>query len=282
MAKDNASDTTAKKTAKKEGDTSILSSNLLEPGAMFKVGDKTKDNTFSPGSLGFVSLIRGIDDSYQDVAKVLAVMTRRGKGGKNRLMSVNICTPIFYIGHEGFDKLLPENGARKHFIHIERETPMATDVMKLPPLDFLGFATAISKRIKYMSDQCQHKKWPEDKGNPINVLKRMPDYFEEDPDTYLDKFTTTEFREQFVLEARRMTSALIRVHLQLDITRAEAELHAAEFLAFVNNGEFIPKDAKEKKNEYAFTEDNALLERTIKFHTNLKKEINTLYKIKKK
>lgn len=260
----------------------ILISNLLEPGAMFKVTSKAKDNIFSPGSVGFVSFVRGVDESYQDVAKVLAIMTRRGKGGKPRLMNATICVPVFYVDHKGFDKLLPEPGVRKHFMHIKRNTSMASNIMDLSPMDFLGYATAISKRIKHMSDQCQHKKWPEAKSNPINVLKRMPDYFEEDSESPLDKFTTPDFRDNFVSEARRMTSALIRVHLQLDITRAETELHAAEFLLFVNKGKFIPKDTKDKENEYKFTDDNSMLLRTVEFHDQLKEDINKLYRNKRK
>jgi len=269
---------------KKAKDTGkeILTSNLLESGAMFTVTDKTKDTTFSPGSQGFVSFVRSVDESYQDVAKVLAVMTRRGKTGKARLMNATVCVPIFYVDHKGFEKLLPEEGARKYFMHIERETQLVSDIMEFSPLDFLGYACALSKRIKYMSDQCQHKKWPETKSHPINVLKKMPDYFEEDAESYLSKFTTPEFRENFIIEARRMTSALIRVHLQLDVARAETELHAAEFLLFVNKGEFIPKDAKDKKNEYEFTDDNSVLERTIKFHDQLKNDIDELYKNKRK
>lgn len=260
----------------------ILLSNLLEPGTMFKVTDDFKDNTFSPGSIGFISFVNGVDESYQDVAKVLVVITRRGKGGKSRLMSANICIPIFTVDHKGFRKLLPDNGARKYFMHIEQHAPFAIDVMSLTPLAFLGYGTAISKRIKHMSDQCRHRKWPESKSNPINVLKRLPDYFEEDPEGMLAKYANDDFRETFIAEARRLTSSLVRVHLQLEIIRTKTELNAAEFLAFTNKGEFIPKDAEDKVNEYEFTNDNALLKRTVAFYTKMRDEIQKLYDNKKR
>jgi len=263
-------------------DKEILTSKLLEPGAMFQVTDDFKDNTFSPGSIGFISVVKGIDESYQDVARILAVMTRRGKGGKARLMAVNLCVPVFTVDHKGFKKLLPETRARKYFMYIERYAPMAEDIMKMPNLGFLGYGTAIAKRIKHMSDQCKHRKWPESKSNPINVLKRLPDYFEEDPDMMMEKFANVGFREHFVEEARRLTSSLVRVHLQLEITRAKAELNAAEFLLFTNKGEFIPKDAEDKTNEYEFTKDNAMLKRTVEFHSKVKNEIQKLYDKKKK
>ena len=251
----------------------MLSSGLLEPGAMFCVTDRVKDNTFSPGSLGFVSFIKGLDESYQNVAKIRCVMIRRGKGGKPRLMNATICVPVFNVEHENFPKLMPEPGARKYYMDIERYLPLATEVMEMKPLYFMGYAVALAKRIKHMSDQCKHKKWPEAKSNPINVLKKLPDYFEDDPDTYLEKYANAAFRDRFIEVSRKMVSSLIRMHLQLDITRADVELNAAEFLLFTNKGEFIPKDAEDKTNEYQFTDDNDMLQRTVDFHDRLRKDV---------
>jgi len=275
----------AKKETNKEDkllEPGILTSNLLEPGAMLKVTDKTKDSAFPPGSLGFVSFIRGIDEDYQDLAKVSTIIIRKGKTGKPRILNGTMCVPVFYIDDKAFDKLLPNDSFRKGYVHVERELPVASNLMELPPLQFLGYAVALSKRIKHMSDQCRHKKWPEAKSHPINVLKRMPDYFEEEPDVYLEKYSGPDFRENFLLEARRMSSSLVRVGIQLDITRAETEINAAEFLLFTNKGEFIPKDAEDKTNEYEFTEDNAMLKRTIDYYKDLRDTIQTLYKNKRK
>lgn len=264
-------------------DKEILQSQLLEPGAMFKATDGVKDNSFPPGSLGFISFIRGIDESYQDIAKICAVIIRCGKSGKDRVMNATISVPVFFVDKsKEFDKLLPTDGHRKGYIHTEREIPMVSNIMELSPMHFLGYAVAMSKRIKHMSDQCKHRRWPEAKSNPINVLKRMPDIFEEDPPVYIEKFTGLSFRETFILEARRMISSLIRVQLQLDVTRAETEINAAEFLLFTNKGEFIPKDAEDKTNEYQFTEDNAMLKRTVKYYKELCNDIQALYKGKKK
>jgi hypothetical protein len=249
---------------------------------MFIVSDKIKDGSYPPGSLGFLSFVRGVDESYQDLAKVCAVIIQVGKTGKARIQNATLSIPVFYVEHEGFDKLLPNNGERKGFVHIDRNIPMTVDVMALDPLYFLGYAVAMAKRIKHMSDQCRHKKWPEAKSNPINILKRMPDYFNEDPDTMLDKYTNEDFRINFVEEARRMTSRMVRVHIELDMTRIDTEVNAAEFLLFTNKGEFIPKDAEDKTNEYEFTKDNKMLERTVDFHKDLREKIQALYKDKRK
>jgi len=262
-------------------DKDILISNLLAPGTKFKVTDTVKDNTILPGSSGFISFTRGVDESYQNICKTAAIITRTGKGGKPRIMSATLCTPVFYMEHGGFNKLMPESGSKKNYVHIERDMSPITDIRTLPPLEFIGYATAISRRIKQMSDQCRHKKWPEAKSNPINILKRMPDYFGEDPEHYLSKYSDSSFVEEFIDEARRMMSSLIRVQIQLDLVRANAEVNAAEFLLFANKGEFISKDTKDKTNEYQFTEDNDMLSRTIKFHKGLNANIKKLYDDKK-
>ena len=262
-------------------DKEILHSNLLEPGAMFKVTDEAKDSNIYPGSLGFISFVRGIDESYQDVAKVAVIIIRRGKTGKPRVMTATICVPVFFVDHKGFRKLLPESGSKKYFMHIERYRPIATDLMAWTPVEFLGYATAISRRIKHMSDQCRHKKWPEAKSHPINVMKRMPDYFEEDPEHYMNNFASEEFRDNFLQEARKMSSSLVRMQIHLDMTRVDTEINAAEFLLFTNKGEFIPDDAEDKANEYKFMDDNTILKNTVSFHKKLKSDIEKLYKDKR-
>jgi len=262
-------------------DKEILTSKLLEPGAMFTVTDAVKDNSFPPGSLGFVSFINGVDDSFQDIARVSAVMIRKGKTGKPRVLNTTLHIPIFYVDHKGFNKLLPEDGVRKCYVHIERHMGTAMDLMEMSPLMFIGYAVALSRRIKHMSDQCKHRKWPETKGHPVNVLRQVSGHFEEDPEGFTEKYSGGQFRLDFVNSSRRMVSALIRMQIQLDLSRALAEINAAEFLIFTNKGEFIPEDSKDKENEYKFTDDDAMLKRTLSYHKKLRSNIDTLFKNKK-
>ena len=262
-------------------DKEILTSKLLEPGAMFTVTDAVKDSSFPPGSLGFVAYINGIDDSYQDIARMNTVMIRKGKTGKARILKTVLHVPIFYVDHEGFNKLLPEDGQRKCYVHIERHMSPTMNLMEIAPLMFLGYAVALSRRVKHMSDQCKHRKWPETKSHPINVMRQLPGYFEEDPDGLIEKYSTEPFRVNFINSARHMVSSLIRMQIQLDLSRASTEINAAEFLIFTNKGEFIPADAEDKKNEYKFTSDDAMLKRTLAFHKKLRSNIEMLFKNKK-
>lgn len=260
----------------------ILISNLLEPGTMFRMTDKAKDNTFSPGSLGFVSFTKGIDESYQNVARKSVIMIRRGKTGKPRLMAVTLSVPVFYVDHKSFDKLMPKAGSKKYYAHIERRLPVNTDIMTLSALEFLGYAAAITRHLKYMSDQCRHKRWPETNHHPINAIRRLPEHFDENPEVLMEKFGVDEFRDDFVIEARKMVSALARMRLKLDITQAETEINAAEFLLFTNKGEFIPEGAEDKTNEYEFTDDNAMLGHTISHYKKVHNDITKLHQNKRK
>ncbi len=262
-------------------DKDILTSKLLEPGALFTVTDSVKDTVFPAGSLGFISSINGTDDSYQNIAKVSAIMIRKGKTGKARILNSSLFIPIFYVNHKGFDKLLPEEGSKKCYVHIERYMSATVDIMKLSPLMFLGYAAALSRQIKCMSDQCRHRKWPEAKSHPVNIMRQLPGNFEGDPEPFMEKYSAKEFMDNFVNSARRMVSSLIRMQIQLDITRADAEINAAEFLVFTNKGEFIPKDAEDKKNEYKFTDDDAMLKRNLAHYKKLRSNIETLFKSKK-
>jgi len=263
-------------------DKEILISKLLEPGAMFIATELVKDTTVPPGSLGFISYTMGMDESYQNVGKSSVVIIRKGKTGKPRLWPLTITSPVFWDDNENFPKLMPEEGTKKYYIDIERSKERARSVMDMSALSFIGYAFALSRRIKYLSDQCRHKKWPESNSHPINILKKLPDYFEEDPEGHMEKYGSPDFRNNFIEEARRMSSSLVRMHLQLDLNRVDAEINASEFLLYTNKGEFIPENAEDKTNKYKFTEDNALIERSIKYYKDLRKQISDLYNNKKK
>lgn len=261
----------------------ILQSNLLEAGAKFVVTDRLKDNTFPPGTLGFICQVKGIDENYQNLAKVSTIIVRRGKGGKPRLDFSNVLIPVFMVEGESFAKILPGEDSRKYFFHIEREADPINDVRAVESLDFIGWAWAMAHRIKKMSDSCRHKRWPEDKADPIRrMLNNVGDRFNESSEKCLDEFGHIDFRLEFVDALRRMSSSMARIHLMFDTTKVDCEINAAEFLEFTNKGEFIPKDAEDKTNEYKFTDDDKLLERSVDYYREIREEIQKLYNEKKK
>jgi hypothetical protein len=72
---------------------------------------------------------------------------------------------------------------------------------------------------------------------------------------------------------------MVKIHLERSKIQANCELNASEFLEFTNKGKFLEK--KNAKNEYEFTDDNALLERTIEYYKTAKKDLDKLFTSKK-
>lgn len=260
----------------------IITSQLLEAGAKFIVSDESQDSTITPGSCGFMCMLSGVDNTYQNVARISAMMTRRGKGGKARVDYNKLTVPILLPEiekkehRENFTKLMPDE-KKKYHVLIERASEPYTDLMQVSDLDFIGYAASMSHRLLKMSQRCKHSKWPEEKANPVRVMASMHERFNEDPDRFLEQYGSSPgFRSAFIDEMRRMSSAMARIQLIMDKERVEVEQHAAEFLKYVNSGEFIAKDAEDKTNEYVFSEDNKVLVNTLKYYETVHKEISKL------
>jgi len=253
----------------------VLESCLFEAGARFVISEDLKDNTFGPGTTGFVSYITGLDDSYQNLAKVTASIIRRGKGGKERLDVGNLYVPVFYFDNANFAKLMPQD-TRKYYVKPERDSELAVSLMEMADMDFIGWAAAMAMRLKKMNDSCKHKKWPEEQANPLRQVLRSIERFAEDPPEYLVKLANPDFRTAFIDECRAKSCAMVRVHLDFDIKKLDVEVNAAEFLVFTNKGEFIPEDAEDKTNEYEFTKDNKLLERSVEYYKGVREEVRKL------
>lgn len=257
-----------------------MRNNLFATGHKFEVVDPTDDTTYTVGSQGFMSYIEKTDSSFMNVAQLRTIMIRRGKGGKDRLSSVRIYVPIFTIDSGPFDKAMPDKVARKHFLHIKSLQNYSGSVMSMPGIDFLAWALSYVKKIKNMAESCQHHNLSMEKTHPFSQINRLGDYFEQEPEAYLEKYASEEFRNEFLGALRPFLSAMVRVQLNKAVQRAEMLVTAAEFLDFTNSGEFIPKDAKEQKNEYRFTEDEKSLKENIRNYKDLLKRVNKFSKEK--
>jgi hypothetical protein len=259
----------------------FLHSNIFETGTRFIISDKIKNPSHLSGSIGFVSYLSGLDDSYQNVANISTIITRKGKTGKERLFFCKLKIPIFAFENEQFLKILPTVESRRNFVFIEKdgENNQTLNLMDVAPLYFIGWATAMANKLKLMSSLCKHSKWPGGNKTPVNKILRLPDYFGEDTLSHLDTYGSLEFREAFLNETRNMYSSMVKIHLERSKIKADCELNASEFLEFTNKGKFLEK--KNAKNEYEFTDDNALLERTIEYYKAAKKDLGKPFTSKK-
>lgn len=262
----------------------IIKSLILEPGGKFIVTEDSKDSTYTPGSCGFMLSLAGVDGTYQNVARIEAVITRRGKGGKARIEHASLTTPVLLPDfskkefEKNFAKLMPDEKKKYHVI-TARALDSCVNVADMEPLDFLGYGSAMVQHLRKMAGRCKHSRWPEEKANPLNVMNRVFDRFSESPEDYLnDVGESLDFRSNFVAEMRRMLSGMARIHLILEKERAQTEAHAADFLKYVNSGDYLSDDPEETKNEYVFTEEKDLLPRTLEFYNTAHEKISELIK----
>ena len=258
----------------------LLQSGMLNTGTKFIISDRVKNPTFIPGTMGFISCFSSLDDSYQNVVNVNTVLIRKGKTGKDRIEFARLKIPIFTFDSKTFLKIMPTTENRKNFVYIEEEGNQYENLMDISALNFAGWATAMANKLKLMSSKCKHSKWPTENKNPVNRMLRLPDYFREDPPAYLESHSNEEFRQFFLRNVRNMYSSMVKIHLDLDRSKVKCELNASEFLEFTNKGRFLEK--KETKNEYKFTDDDALIERTTKYYKTVKKDIDKLCTTKTK
>jgi hypothetical protein len=258
----------------------FINDSLLEVGTKFIVGEQIKEASITPGSMGFLSSINGTHEDFQNVAKVTVMLTRKGKGGKPRIDRIEMICPIFYYyeNEECFKKIMPAAGSSNWYGILERTENSAEDLLKMHTLDFLGWASAVVYNLRGLLGKIRHGWWPEDQGNPLNRFVRMSEMFNEDPEKFFEIYISDKVRKESIEALRRMEGTLFKLRLAQDLRRLQSIANAAEFLTFVNNGEFIAEDVEDKKNEYKFTEDTGLLAGNFEYHAEKLKEINELCK----
>lgn len=95
-----------------------LETTICEPGTHFTLTSEIKDGTFVPGSVGFMAMVLGPECTCPNVLFYKTVITRRGKGGKDRLEQAMLLSPIFKLPGVPHEFLIPENEGRKYFVDI--------------------------------------------------------------------------------------------------------------------------------------------------------------------
>lgn len=87
-------------------------------GTKFDVGSSIKDNTFQPGSVGYMSFALGPDESCPNVMFYNTVVVRRGQKGKLRVEQNMLLAPIFVIPGIPLEFTIPTNEERKYFVDM--------------------------------------------------------------------------------------------------------------------------------------------------------------------
>lgn len=248
----------------------FINSLLLDPGQPFVITDFAKDTNYGVGSKGFITTIQGGHETYQNVAKIHAVMTRKGKGGKPRIERCEFSIPIFvyFENEENFRKIMPTVAEVRNYqsIEPEEEPGSVSDILQMSTVDFLGWASAIITNLHHVSSKARYGTWPEDQANPLNRFRRMADIYADDSARLVEFYTESKNRKNVIDLIRRTEAALFKIRMSHRVKILDYILNAAEFLVYVNKGEFIPSEQEDKTNEFKFTEDQALLDSNLKYH----------------
>jgi hypothetical protein len=138
-------------------------------------------------------------------------------------------------------------------------------------MEFIGFAAAMASRADALRRKCKYFKWPQSGSSPVNDALYVQDSFRDNPDLVKEKYVQENFKGQFMEEVQRILSTMPGTQIKDEISITKSEINAAEFMLFVNNGEFIREEDEDKTNEFKFVEDNTVLEATIKYYEERKR-----------
>ena len=255
-------------------DAPILRSKVFSAGTKFIVSEDTKDTIFGPGTTGFISYINGADRDYPNVIHYRAVITKRGKAGKERLEIGDLSTPVFDLEKEKVVDSLPDQ-KRKAYVHIE-PVNIGPSVANLDTIDFIGWAAANTLYINKLSTKSKYKQvWPGDPNHPLNVARDAHKMFSVSPDETKKLFDTKEMRDLIIVTMHITGSTLVRSVMYYIMKASEIELSAITNICHVL-GEPVPEEFIEDFKWYA--KKNALLEYISKVfgsEEHMKKVIDT-------
>lgn len=193
----------------------LFLSNMVRPGTMFQVIKPTKDGIFGIGTTGFIGYVKGQDRDFPNVVFYEVIITRRGKSGKARLEPEEISTPIFFPRYKNLETVFPEID-RKRFIFINTNTNLVPkSILKYSNHQFLGWASSWGYFLSKLNTTVKKiKVWPNNPEHVLNVIRKLPRKFIEDPVYALKQYTSQEFKIVAVTEIRHFESALSRCSIE--------------------------------------------------------------------
>jgi len=217
-----------------------IKSQLFHHGSKFIVTGESEDSTYGPGTMGFISFVKGFDQDFPNVAYLVVSVVRRGKGGKLRVERAEISTPIFEFDNAALKENMPDE-KRRFYVHIEGQQNL-TNVNDMLSVDFIGWAFAIAMFVNKLSQCSKHfKPWPNSSAHVLNKALNAADIWAESEEHAVEVLSDPDFRNSFVREARIMESTLVKSSLGYMAKVAGLEEAAATHLLKLN-----PKDANKQ------------------------------------
>ena len=216
-----------------------LRSNILDVGSKFVVTDSTTDSVYGPGTTGFICFVEGRDIDFRNIVYFRAVITRRGKGGKDRIEYGNISTPIFDINHDNMKKIMPGDD-RRFFVHIEPAT-VPTNIRDLDQLDYSAWVVANCCFLKRLDTRSKHVRvWPQSKKSTLNSIESCRGDLSE----IISRVDSTN-RVSMIEDLRKMLASLTKCNVSYLSKIAAMDVAALRAVSKVSSGDGISVAMKE-------------------------------------
>lgn len=213
---------------RKVNEITIMRSNIFRPGERFFITDKSTDGKFIPGSIGFVSFVKGVDQQFPNVVHLSVVITKKGKNGKERIEVGDLSAPIFDVELTKDNIELP-GPDRKFFTHIEHMPIGITNLSDMCVYDFMGWAFSKAKFLHKLSGKVQHiRVWPN--SSLINTTMELPMHMSDSISSTKEFFSRTENINELLTLLAKTEAKLARCYVDYMCKTAELELGAARNL----------------------------------------------------
>lgn len=211
-----------------------LYSRLYPTGTKVKVSPEIKNGSYPVNSLMFVSRVHGNFKENPNVTILKGIITRKGKRGKHRLDSAAIAVNIFDLERE--IRGLKRNEYRGFpFVHVNTLNEMNKNVLDMDSIDFMGWGLVYHNYLANLyNDSGISSRWPQERGNLINLIGRSADLFLDNPEGALLQYSDREFRTDIVTSIRKMEASIPVSIIAHELVRAFAELKASAYLIWDN------------------------------------------------
>jgi len=214
---------------KKDKEIIILKSNILRPGEKFIITDKSTDGRFLPGSTGFISFVKGVDQQFPNVVHFLVVMTKKGKSGKERIEVVDMSAPIFELSLPEEELTMPGID-RRYFTRMEHVVNSVDNVHKMATYDFMGWILSRVKFIHKLNSKVTFiKVWPQTSAVLNNVIE-LPHNFSENPTATKEYYARSDIIDELVTVLNKTESKLAKCSIGYMYQTATLEMKAIRSL----------------------------------------------------
>jgi len=233
---------------KKDKEIIIFKSNILRPGEKFIITDKSTDGRFLPGSTGFISFVKGVDQQFANVVHFSVVMTKKGKSGKERIEMADMSTPIFEPSLPEGELTIP-GPDRRYFTRMEHIINNVDSVRKMTTYDFMGWALARTKFIHKLSSKATFLKVGLQPSAVFNNIVELPHTFSENPTATKEYYARNDIIDELVTVLNKTESKLAKCSVGYMHQTATLELNAIRGLFDFYMSRSAQKDALDILND---------------------------------